>query len=113
MPAPAGAELQKALLEIRQAAERVKAYEAELIERLQTAIRTHAAAIGGADGLAADAKAQCERIVAQGTAVLACIDRARQYPAQIVARADVLDRAGMLARMIRDLQAGLGRPPSS
>lgn len=110
MPASVRAELQHALLEIRQAAEKLKAYETELVERLQTAIHTHSATIGQAEGLPTEARTQCERIVAQGNAVLASIERARQYPAQIMARADVLDRTGMLAKMTRDLLAKLAPP---
>ncbi len=105
MTAPLRAELQRALLEIRQAAEKVKSYEPELVDQLQSAVREHVATIGQTDGLAAEACGQCRRIVAQGHAVIDCIERARQYPAQIMARADVLDRTGMLAKMIRDFLA--------
>jgi hypothetical protein len=105
MTAPLRAELLRALLEIRQAAEKLKSYEPELVDELQAAVRVHLATIGLGDGVAGEARAQCQRIVAQGRAVIDCIERAHQYPAQIMARADVLDRTGMLAKMIRDFLA--------
>ena len=105
MTAPLRAELLRALLEIRQAAEKLKSYELELVDELESTVRAHLATLGQADGLAAEAFAQCQRIAVQGRAVIDCIERARQYPAQIMARADLLDRTGMLAKMIRDFLA--------
>jgi hypothetical protein len=108
MSAPSRAELQRALLEIRQAAERLKSYEPDLVDRLETAVRTHIAVVGEAQGLTADARSQCERIAMQGRDVLERIERARRYPTQIMARADMLDRTGALAKMVRDMLARLG-----
>lgn len=109
MPASLRAELQHALLEIRRAAEGLKIYEPGLVDQLRSAIDAHLAAVGHVEGLPTEARTQCERIVAQGNAVIACIERVHHYPAQITARADVLDRSGMLAKMIRDFLAQFAR----
>jgi hypothetical protein len=111
--APAQAELQRALLEIGHAAQILKGYDRELVDLLQIAIRTHSAAFHCAEGLSAQERTLCDRIASQGKAVMECIERARNYPAYIVARADLLDRAGILARTIRDLQTKIGTPPAS
>ena len=110
MPAPLRAELQRALLEIRQAAEGLKSYEAERAEALQAAISAHLTGLAATQGLSDDSIDRCERIVQQANAVLGSVERARRYPSQIMARADVLDRAGMLGKMIRDLEATIARP---
>ncbi|HZP98314.1 MAG TPA: hypothetical protein VFB13_02170 [Reyranella sp.] len=113
MPTPARAELERALLEIRRAAERLRSYEPALADQLKSTIGRHIVLVGQAQGLPPEGRVQCERIVAQGKAVTDCIERAVQYPAQITARADVLDRASMLARMIRDLLGSLSPPPQA
>jgi len=110
MPAPSRADLQHALLEIRHAADRLKSYESAFVDGLHTTIVAHTEAIEKAQYLPAALSGPCTRIASQCKAVLECIQRARQYPAHIMARADVLDRTGMLAKMIRDLQAELLPP---
>ena len=108
MSAPSRAELQHALLELRQTAERLRNYEPALAERLGSAIARHMPlVVAAASGLAPDHAAQCRRIAGQCRAVVERIERARRYPDQAAARADVLDRSGMLAKMVRDLLAAL------
>jgi len=103
MPAPARVELQHALSELRNAAEAIKVYEPAAVERLQALVRQHAALLKS-EALGGDAAAQRDRIAGQLDAVLNAVERAARYPAQITARADVLDRAGALGKMIRVLQ---------
>jgi hypothetical protein len=103
MPAPARAELQHALSELRNAAEAIKVYDPAAVERLQALVRQHAALLSS-EALGGDAAAQRDRIVGQLYAVLNAVERAARYPSQITARADVLDRTGTAAKMIRVLQ---------
>ncbi len=100
-----------ALQDIRSAAEKLKSYEAALVERLQAAIYTHRSTVDAATNLPEDGKDQCERIVLQCDVVIDRIARAREYQAQIMARADLLDHTGILAKMIRDLTVSLAPPP--
>ena len=110
MSAPSQADLQRVLLELRQAAEELKGYEAGSADRLCAAIERCRPAIARAAGLATDAVALRDRIVSQCGAVAESAARARQYPSQMLARADLLDRAGALAKTVRDLLARLDAP---
>ena len=103
-----GTGLAEALLQIRQAAEKLKAYDAGQADQLAAVVRANAGMVGDTARWPADRAAQRERIVAQCRAVTDCVERARKYPEMIAARADVLDRSGMLARMIRDLDGKTG-----
>lgn len=103
MSAPASAELQHALSELRHAAEALKIYDSAAADRLEALVHQHTPALG-AETLTGEAAAQRDRIVSQGEQVIHAIALARQYPSQITARADVLDRAGTLAKMIRVMQ---------
>ena len=106
MPAPARPHLQRALLDIRQAAERLKVYDVALVDALEARFRDCNAGLeAAAAGLPAETRAAVIRILAQIRAVQECIARARTYPAHIMARADLLDRSGMLAKMIGDFLA--------
>ena len=100
--------LMEALVELRHAAEKIKAYDAVLADQLAAVVRARMATVGDAAQWPADRAAQRDRIVAQCRAVTDCVERARKYPAMIAARADVLDRSAMLARMIRDLESKSG-----
>ena len=105
MPTPVPAELTHALTELRLAAEALKSFNADAADRLVTAIGTQAGAVKAA-GLVGEPAAQRDRIVGACDAVIGAVERSRQYPSQITARADVLDRSATLAKMIRVL-AGL------
>ena len=102
MQAPDRAELHVALLAIRQAAEKVKAFEPLLVEQLLKTIHAHVETVNEASGLTHEADARRERIVAQCRSLEETVGLVRQYPEQIQGRAKVLDQAGALARIIRE-----------
>jgi hypothetical protein len=110
MSAPSQAELETALLDLRQSAESLKTYAPERVERLRLAIRSRLDIVRGTTGLRADGQEKSALIVRQCADVLECIERAERYPAQLGARADVLYRSARLARLARDLLARVGSP---
>jgi hypothetical protein len=97
------AELSHALTELRLAAEALKSFDSDAADRLEVAIGTHAGALKTAE-LAKETAAQRDRILGACEAAVGAVARSRQYPSQITARADVLDRAATLAKMIRVIQ---------
>ena len=103
MTTPTRAELEQALLDLRQSAEGLKCYAPERVDLLRHVIRSRLEALRGAKGLPADGQKTSTLIVRQCADVLECIDRAERYPAQIGARADVLYRSARLAKLARDL----------
>ena len=103
MPTTAQAELTHALAELRHAAEALKSFDSGAADRLEAAIALHGAALKAAE-LAQETAAQRDRILGVCEAAMAAIARSRQYPAQMTARADVLDRAATLGKAIRVLQ---------
>ncbi|UYN96604.1 MAG: hypothetical protein KIT25_06630 [Enhydrobacter sp.] len=108
MQPPNRAGLHAALHAIRDAATQVKVYEAQPIDGLTAAIAAHLATVRGAEGLGGEALARRDRIVQQCTAVQEAVQRARQYPEHIMARAVVLDQAAALARQIREAAESFG-----
>ena len=105
MPTPVRAELTHALSELRLAAEALKSFDSDAADQLEAAIGQHASVVKEAAELAADR----DRLVGQCDAALGAVARAKQYPTQITARADVLDRAATLAKSIRVIQAQLDK----
>ncbi len=110
MQAPDRAELHAALNAIRQAAERLRNYDATLADQLVAAIEANIESVNKASGFLPDADVRKARIVAQCHIVMEAVARAKQYPEQIQGRAAVLDRAGGLARLIREALPQLETP---
>ena len=101
MPAPAKAELQHALSELRLAAEALKTYDANTADRLTAAIARHGDTVRAATGFAGEVAANHQRLIGHMEAVVDCVARTKQYPTQILGRADLLDRASGLSKMAR------------
>ena len=112
MPAPAKAELQHALSELRLAAEALKTYDASGADRLNAAIARHGDTVRAATGFAGEMAANHQRLIGHMDAVIACVERTKQYPEQIMGRADLLDRASGLSKMARLLLDRLAPPPA-
>jgi hypothetical protein len=113
MAAPSRAELEQALLDLRQSAERLKSYAPERAEQLRRSVEARMAVLGDGAGLPADARARCALLVQQCAAVLECIGRAERYPAQIGARADVVYRSARLAHLARDVLDKIASPTTT
>ena len=111
MPAPAKAELQHALTELRLAAEAMKTYDANTADRLNAAILRHGDTVRAANGLAGEIAANHQRLIGHMEAVVDCVQRTKQYPTQILGRADLLDRASGMSKMARLLLDKLAPPP--
>jgi hypothetical protein len=107
MPAPARAELQQALSDLRLAAEALKTYDATVAERLGAAIAKHLATVKSAGDLSGEAVSHHARIVGHMEAIVGCLDRVKRYPDMMAGRADLLDRSAGLAKMTRLLLAKL------
>ena len=107
MPAPARAELQQALSNLRLAAEVLKTYDAALAERLGAAIAKHMATVKAAGDISGEAARQHARIVGHMEAIVGCLERVKKYPVMMAGRADLLDRSAGLAKMCRLLLARL------
>lgn len=112
MPAPAKAELQHALSELRLAAEALKTYDADGADRLNAAIAHHGDTVRNATGFAGEMAANHQRLIGHMDAVIACVARIKRYPAQILGRADLLDRASGLSKMARLLLDNLATSPT-
>jgi hypothetical protein len=110
MQAPDRAELHAALHGLRQAAEKVKNYDAELIEQALAAIATHIPTVTAASGLRPDVDARRNRIIQECRAVEEAVSRVKQYPDLIMARAVVLDHVSALVRQVRETMQLLGAP---
>lgn len=112
MPAPARAELQHALSNLRLAAEALKTYDVAAAERLGTAIARHMAAVKAVGDLTGEAASLHDRVVSHMGAIVGCLERVKKYPAMMAGRADLLDKSAGLAKMTRLLLAKLAPPPS-
>ena len=112
MPAPARAELQQALSDLRLAAEVLKTYDAAVAERLGAAIAKHMATVKAASGLTGETARQHARVVGHMEAIVGCLERVKKYPVMMAGRADLLDRSAGLAKMCRLLLARLAPPAS-
>ena len=62
-------------------------------------------------GLTGEAAKQHARLLGHMAAIPAIIERIKTYPAHIMGRADLLDRASGLAKMSRQLIAKIAPPP--
>lgn len=111
MPAPARAELQHALSDLRLAAEALKTYDAAAAERLGAVIAKHMATVKAVGDLTGEAASLHERVVAHMEAIVGCLERVKKYPAMMAGRADLLDRSAGLAKMSRLLLAKLAPSP--
>jgi hypothetical protein len=112
MPAPARAELQHALSDLRLAAEALKSYDAAAAERLGATVARHMATLKAVGGLSGEAASQHERIIGHMEAIVGCLDRVKRYPDMMAGRADLLDRSAGLAKMARLLLVKLAPPAS-
>lgn len=112
MPAPARAELQHPLSNLRLAAEALKTYDVAAAERLGAAIARHMAAVKAVGDLTGEAASLHDRVVSHMGAIVECLERVKKYPAMMAGRADLLDKSAGLAKMTRLLLAKLAPPPS-
>ena len=87
MPAPARAELQQALSDLRLAAEVLKTYDAAVAERLGAAIAKHMATVKAASGLTGETARQHARVVGHMEAIVGCLERVKKYPVMMAGRA--------------------------